>query len=166
MAVLSAYDGLPRRVDFYLSRTTMLDDGFQPEPFMWRVSSVEARPGQDPTFSHFQGVSFIRQADGRLFLIGFHNKFAPQTLFPGRDYADLYEVVFPRDMTEAGNPVLSKPAVIKVANRMLYCTDGFCSLDAAAGLFIDPVTEQLSVYATPGWVDGDTVKVTVYQSEF
>ena len=60
--------------------------------------------------------------------------------------------------------MLEMPAVTKVANRMFRCTDGFCSLDAAAGLFIDPVTKAMSVYATPGWLDGDTVKVTVYPS--
>ena len=47
VAVLAAFDGLPLRVDFYLSRSTMLDDGFLPEPVMWPVSGVAARPGQD-----------------------------------------------------------------------------------------------------------------------
>ena len=61
-------------------------------------------------------------------------------------------------------PILDTPTVTKVANRMLRCTDGFCSLDAAAGLFVDPVTKAMSVYATPGWLDGDAVKVTVYPS--
>jgi hypothetical protein len=35
---------------------------------------------------------------------------------------------------------------------------------AAAGLFVDPVTKAMSVYATPGWLDGDTVKVSIYSS--
>jgi hypothetical protein len=67
-------------------------------------------------------------------------------------------------MTEGGDPALEMPRVIKVANRMFRCTDGYCSLDAAAGLFIDPVTKALSVYATPGWLDRNRVKVTVYPS--
>jgi hypothetical protein len=160
VGVLAAFDGLPLRIDFYLSRTTVLDDGFQPEPVMWRVSEVEARSGQEPTFSHFQAINFVRQADGRLYLVGFHNSTAPQTIFPGRDYADLYEIVFPHD----ARPTLAKPAVIKVANRMLYCRDGFCNLDAAAGLFVDPGTDSMAVYAAPGWLDGDTLKLTVYRS--
>jgi hypothetical protein len=162
VAVLAQFDGLPLRVDFYLSRTTDLNDGFQPEPLMWRVSGVEARPDQDPTFSHFQSLAFIRQADGRLYLVGFHNSVAPQTIFPGRDYADLYEIVLPRQTTHDPNPALQRPAVIKVANRMLYCKDGFCNLDAAAGLFVDPDTRSMAIYAAPGWLDGDTLKVTVY----
>jgi hypothetical protein len=164
VAVLAAFDGLPLRVDFYLSRSTVLDEGFLQEPVTWPVSGVQARPDQDRTFNHFQSISFIRQADGRLYLVGFHNPIGPQTFLPGRDYADLYEVVFSRAMTEGGAPVPEMPAVIKVANRMFRCTDGFCSLDAAAGLFIDPVTKAMSVYATPGWLDDDKVKVTVYPS--
>jgi hypothetical protein len=159
VAVLAAFDGLPLRLDFYLSRSTVLDDGFLPDPVTWRVSGVEAHPDQDRTFNHFQSLSFIWQADGRLYLVGFHNSIGPHTILPGRDYADLYEVVFPR-----ADSMLEMPRVTKVANRMLRCTDGFCSLDAAAGLFVDPVTKAMSVYATPGWLDGDTVKVTVYQS--
>jgi hypothetical protein len=161
VAVLAAFDGLPLRLDFYLSRSTALGDGFLPDPVMWRVSSVAARPGQDRTFNHFQSISFIRQADGRLYLIGFHNRVGPHTILPGRDYADLYEVLFP---AMEGDSILGMPTITKVANRMLRCTDGFCSLDAAAGLFVDPVTKALSVYATPGWLDGDTVKLTVYSS--
>jgi hypothetical protein len=162
VAVVSQFDGLPLRLDFYLSRSTVLDEGFLPQPVTWRASDVEARPGQGRTFSLFQSINFIRQADARLYLVGFHNSVAPQTILPGRDYADLYEVVFPSAMTEEGDPRLQMPAVIKVANRRFRCTDGFCSLDAAAGLFIDPVTKAMSVDATAGWLDGDTVKVTVY----
>jgi hypothetical protein len=164
VAVLSAWDGLPRRLDFYLSRTPVLHEGFHPEPVSWRASSVDARPGQDREFSHFQSINFIPQADGRLYLVGFHNSTGPQAILPGRDYADLYEVVFPTATTVDDEPGLEMPAVTKVANRMFRCTDGFCSFGAAAGLFIDPVTQAMSVYSTPGWLDRDAVKITVYPS--
>ena len=163
-AVLSALDGLPRRLDFYLSRQPMLEAGFHPAPAAWHVSEVRARPGQARTFSYFQGINFIRQADGRLFLVGFHNSFLAPSFLPGRDYADLYEVAFPAGTVDATSPVLAHPEVIKVANRHLRCANGYCNLDAAAGLFVDPDTRSLSVYATPGWLHGDTVKVTVYKS--
>ena len=162
VAVLSAYDGLPRRMDFYLSRGSALADGFLPQPATWHVSEVQTRAGQEKTFSFFQGINFIQQADGRLFLVGFHNSFLAPSILPGRDYADLYEVVFPGDTIEAPAPVLTTPSVVKIANRMLRCTGGYCNLDAAAGLFVDPEAQSLSIYATPGWLDGDTVKVTVY----
>ena len=163
VAVLSAYDGFALRIDFYLSRTRGLDEGFVPDPVTWRVSRVQARPDQHPTFSHFQGINFINQADGRLYLVGFHNSMGPQAMVPGRDYADLYEVVFPPDVTGA-HPVLTAPAVIKVANRVIHCTQGFCNFGAAAGLFVDPAAQSMSIYATPGWLDGETVKITRFAS--
>ena len=165
VAVLSAFDGLPRRLDFYLSRTSSITDGFMPEPASWRVSEVHARAGLEATFSYFQSINFVRQSDGRLFLAGFNNSFASPAILPGRDYADLYEVVFPpSSMLTSGSPAtLAVPGVTRIASHRLNCKDGFCNMDAAAGLFVDPVSRSLSVYAMPGWLDGDTVKATVYR---
>lgn len=161
VAVLSAFDGLPRRLDFYLSRTSSLSDGFLPEPTSWYVSDVRARPGQERSFSYFQSINFVRQSDGRLFLAGFNNSLASPAFLPGRDYADLYEVVFPP--SSISGATLAVPNLTKVATRSLTCRDGFCNMDAAAGLFVDPDSRSLSVYAMPGWLDGDTVKATVYR---
>lgn len=163
-AVLSAYDGLPRRMDLYLSRTQTLEDGFVSEPVTWLVSEVQARPGQERTFSHFQNINFISQADGRLYMVGFHNSFFSPVMLPGRDYADLYEVVFPKASVVAELPRLEKPAIVKTANRLLRCTGGYCNMAAAAGLYIDPDTRLLSVYAMAGWLSGDAMKLTVYRS--
>jgi hypothetical protein len=153
------------RVDFYLSRTHALEGGFDPEPATWLVSEVQAGPGQERTFDHFQAINFVSQADGRLFLVGFHNTFASASAFPGRDYADLYEVMLPDASVAAESPRLEKPVIVKIANRMLRCTSGYCNLDAAAGLYIDAHTQTLSVYAAAGWLDDDTMKLTVYTGE-
>src|SRR6185503_20559860 len=97
---------LPRRLDFYLSRTSSLTDGFMPELASWRVSEVQARPGLERSFSYFQSINFVRQSDGRLFLAGFNNSFASPAILPGRDYADLYEVIFPSSTVMMnGSPV-------------------------------------------------------------
>ena len=164
VAIVAQFDGLPLRLDLYLSRTSVLTDGFLPEPLGWPVSGVEAKPDADRTFNHFQSINFVNQADGRLYLVGFHNTVGPQTVFPGRDYADLYEVVFPNGMIDGERAVLTKPSIIKVGSRKFSCTDRFCNFDAAAGLFVDPVTGAMSVYATPGWLDGNTLKITRFSS--
>jgi hypothetical protein len=164
-AVLAAFDGRPLRVDFYLSRTQALEDAFAPEPATWLVSEVQARPGQQRTFDHFQAINFVSQADGRLFLVGFHNTFSSASTLPGRDYADLYELVFPEASVEAEPPRLEKPVIIKVANRMMRCTGGYCNMDAAAGLYVDPDTHAFSVYAAAGWLNAGTMKLTVYSGE-
>lgn len=162
VAILAAYDGLPRRIDFYLSRTERIEDGFAAPSVTRRASDVDARPGQERTFSHFQNINFIRQADDRLYLVGFHNKLFYQSRWLGADRADLYEVIFPPDTIDRPEPRLVPPALVKAGSRPLRCTDGFCNLDAAAGLHVDALSQSMSVYATPGWLDGDRLKFTVY----
>ena len=160
VAVLSGRDGLPRRLDLYLSRSTDLTTGFG-DPLGWQTAFVSARNGQAPSFSHFQNINFLRQGDGRLYLIGFHNTFVNIAALPGRDYADLYEVVLPESLSRDESPMLGYPRVVKVANKRLTCGAG-CSLDAAAGAHVDPVMRALSIYATPGWIGGDTLRLTRY----
>ena len=164
VAVLSGRDGQPRRLDFYLSRTADLESGFG-TPLSWQTAFVRARNRQAPSFSHFQNINFLPQADGRLYLVGFHNTFLNVTALPGRDYADLYEVILPASVTRADTPSLDYPAVVKVANRRLRCEAGQCSFDAAAGAWIDPGSGTLSIYATPGWIDGDSLKVARYSAK-
>ena len=164
-AVLGGYDGLPHRIEFYLSETSRLEDGFRAPSVTLRASEVQARPGQDRTFSHFQNANFIRQADNRLYLVGFHNKMFYQSRMFGGDYADLYEVVFPPETIDAAVPRLAKPALVKAGSRPLRCTDGFCNLDAAAGLYVDMNTQTMSVYAAPGWLAGDRMKFTIYAAK-
>jgi hypothetical protein len=163
VAVMSSFDGLPRRIDFYLSRGPALADGFVPQPVTWPVGEVQARPDQERTFSHFQTINFVRQTDGRLYLVGFHNRTATLAALPGRDYADLYEVIFPRGAIDGPSPILAKPSIVKASNHRMRCEDGYCNMDAAAGLYLDPQTGGLSVYAAPGWLKGDTVKLTLYK---
>ena len=134
VAVLSAFDGLPRRMDVYLSRGAALEDGFLPQPATWFVSDVQARDGQEKTFAFFQTINFIQQEDGRLYMVGFHNSFFVPSFLPGRDHADLYEIVFPENTVNSPTPVLAMPSVIKVATRPMRCTGGYCNLDAAGGL--------------------------------
>jgi hypothetical protein len=162
-AVLGGYDGLPRRIEFYLSATDRLEDGFGAPSVTFRVSEVQARPGQDRTFSHFQNANFIRQFDNRLYLVGFHNKLFYQSRVLGADRADLYEVIFPRDTIDASVPRLAQPALVKASSRPLRCTGGFCNLDAAAGLYVDAVAQSLTIYAAPGWLDDDRMKLTVWK---
>lgn len=158
VAVLSGRDGDPRRLDFYLSRTADLLDGFG-VPLGWPTAYVRARNGEAPSFSHFQNINFLPQADGRLYLVGFHNTFVNLSALPGRDYADLYEIALPASVTRAERPAIDYPLVVKVANRRLGCRDGHCSFDAAAGAHVDPRTGLLSIYAAPGWIDGDYLKL-------
>ena len=163
VAVLSGRDGEPRRLDFYLSRGAQIEGGFG-EALGWQTAYVRARNRQAPSFSHFQNINFLPQADGRLYLVGFHNTFVNVAALPGRDYADLYEVLLPECVTRGNDPVLAHPQIVKVANKRLACRGGACNLDAAAGVHVDPESRSLSIYAAPGWLDGDSLKLVRYTS--
>ena len=54
-----------------------------------------------------------------------------------------------------------KVAITKVANRHLVCADGYCNLDAGAGVYVTPEGE-LIVYGAAFWVDGDRLKLTEF----
>ncbi len=156
VAVLSARDGLGRRLDFYRSHSAALGDGFG-EPVTWTADAVEAREGQDENFADFQNISLVRQADGRLFLIGLHNTAPSMEVLPGRDYADLYEVVLGADPARE----LAVPRITKIANHHLVCEDGYCNLDAAGGVHVD-ARGELVIYGAAFWVDGDRLQLTEF----
>lgn len=162
-AVLSDRDRRPRRLDLYLSRSDHIADGFDPASVSWPADEVGARTGQRPTFGDFQGISFIPQADGRLYLVGFHNTLPSLPFVAGRNYADLYEVAFPAATVAQHVPSLRKPQLVKVANKQFDCRDGYCNMDAAAGLDVDAARQSLDVYAAAGWLDGDAIRFTVYR---
>lgn len=163
-AVLSGRDHLPRRLDFYLSQSKNFLDGFNPNFVTWLASEVQAGAGQDKNFSDFQSIAFIPQSDERLFFAGFHNTIPSLRIIPGKDYGDLFEVIFPAETLRETNPVLAKPLIMKIANRQFYCKDGYCNMDAAAGLYINP-SGSLALYAATFWLDQNTIKFTAFNPE-
>jgi hypothetical protein len=157
LAALSDRDNMPRRVDFYLSKSQNILDGFKPEFVSWFTDDIIATAGEDANFTDFQSISFLQQSDGRLFLVGFHNTALNLRIIPGRDYADLYSVAFPEKFNTAPKPKLTKPVIKKITNRQFYCKDGQCNMDAAAGLYIHP-TGELSLYAATFWLEENMIK--------
>lgn len=159
--VLSDRDHLPRRLDFYLSRSKNFLDGFNPDPVTWLASEVRAAAGQDKNFSDFQSIALIPQSDGRLFYAGFHNTIPSLRIIPGKDYGDLFEIIFPAKTLRETNPTLAKPQIVKIAHRQFYCKDGYCNMDAAAGLYTNPAG-SLTLYAATFWLDKNTIKFTAF----
>lgn len=149
--VLSGRDHLPRLLDFYLSQSKNFLEGFHPDPVTWLASEVQARAIQDKNFSDFQSIALIFQSDGRLFLAGFHNTIPSLRVIPGKDYGDLFDVLFPAETLRETDPVLAKPSITKIANRQFYRKDGYCNMDAAAGLYINS-SGSLTLYATTFWL--------------
>ncbi len=163
-AVESGRDGLPRRLDFYLSKSRNILDGFQNKHLTWLISDVQARKEEDKNFGNFQSITFIQQSDGRLYLVGIHNTAPHLGILPGKDYADLYEVVFPEKITRMQNPVLAEPIITKIANRQFSCKGGYCNMDAASCLYIDS-GGRMTIYSTAFWLDEETIKFISFSSE-
>ncbi len=162
VAVLSDRDGLPRRMDFYRSRSSDLARGFDPNPVTWRAEQVKATNGQDANFGDFQNLNFITQTDDQLFLIGLHNTAPSIDPLPGRDYADLYRVELAGSVTPADGSA-DAPVITKIANKHLRCEDGGCNLDAGGSVYIDD-SEALIVYATAYWLDHGILKMTEFSA--
>jgi hypothetical protein len=139
-------------------------DGFNHDSRTWLAKDVAAIEDQDTNFGDFQNIDFIRQSDGSLYLIGFHNTAPSIDFFPGRDYADLYRVEFEQSLANTGQPELSVPVITKIANRHFRCEDGNCNLDAGAGLYIDE-TGNFTIYAISFWLDDSKIKITEFHSK-
>src|SRR6185295_4176692 len=96
-----------------------------------------------------QSSTFIRQADGSLFLLGMRH---PGGLpFAGEDYADLY-LVSPSD------PVNGPFTLTRLATRHFFATaDGagrFANFGAAGGAYVSPSGELILYSAPHDDVDG------------
>ncbi len=137
-------------VSFYVSRTSILADGFDLKPTsVIDEKAVRAAPGL--AFTKFGGssINLIQQRDGKLFLVGFsRTKADDKTGAKERHTASLWSVEFPRGDFGA------EPELTRVADRTfggeLLGDDGWGIFGAAAGIF---VTDEgaLAIYSTPRW---------------
>jgi hypothetical protein len=122
-------------LDFYLSRTQHLFDGFDPV-VSWDIDDVRAGSGQDPTFDGHQNIDFVMQSDGAIYLLGTNNNWASGG---GDDWGDLYRVEFANDDPH------NYPTVTKVANRHFDCKD-HGNFDGGAGIYVNH-DGKLALYA-------------------
>ena len=159
-AVWSDSDALPRRLEFYLSRSTNFFDGFDENFVRWLPEEVQAASGQQADFSNFQNINFLTQTDGTLYLAGTHNTARAAPVEAGEDRADLYRVDFP-EATLAPEPVLQKPILTKVAGRRFFSERNQSNLDAAGGLYVD-ASGTLALYAGFHFRDQGVMRFTEY----
>ena len=136
-------------VSFYLSRTSRLDDGFEPVPTVVDEKKVGTAPGL--SFAKFGGssINFVRQTDGSLFLIGYSRVNAqPEKNEKEKQVASLWRVRFPGDDYHA------PPDLTRVADRSfsdhLLGENGWGIFGAAAGIFVTD-DGALAIYSTPRW---------------
>ena len=142
-----------RNFDFYVS--TDLEAG-------WAGPVTVTLP--KPTYDSvaYQCVSFVRQADGSLFLLAFENTSDQAPTNPGVDLAHLWRVTVP-----AGGPVNGAwpgLAMEQVTWRRFNCKDRQANMDAGAGAWVDP-TGELHAYSVYHWRQDNRIHFSEFRAQ-
>jgi hypothetical protein len=147
------------RIEFYLSASTVLADGFL-QPKTWTCPSVSPlADGRDPAY---QTIAFLVQQNGgatRLFLVGLENGSGGEPFGNGPNFADLWEVTLPLpDLEDRSSP---PPALTFLETREFSGLREYCNFDAASGCHIAS-NGALSLYSAAHW----RVERSIRLSEF
>jgi hypothetical protein len=128
-----------RNFDFYVSND--LEAG-------WEGPVTVTLPKPTYDLVAYQSISFVKQADGQLFLLAFENTSEQAPTNPGVDLAHLWSVTVP-----AGAPINGAwPgfAMEQVGWRRFNCKDRQANMDAGSGTWVDPAGE-LHAYSCYHW---------------
>jgi len=143
LVVVGGWDS--EQLDFYKSKSSDLNSGFS-KTATWNKKELLAAPGMDTEFGKYQNLNMVKQADGKLFLVGTtHDGLTPGV---GHHWADLFSL-------EYGKRVSIK----KVASRQFDVTES--DFQAGAGLFIAD-EESLMLYSIPFNVKQNFVVIDQY----
>lgn len=142
-------------IDFYLSNETNFSCGFNKTPIKWNTKLLKAAKGQRThKLSGYQCMTLTQDELGKLYFIGTHNhsilNAAP--IEPGRDFADLFEILFvEKNLSNVVPDNFGIREITKVANKQMFCNHKQCNFDAAASVFVDR-SKNLILYSCYHWV--------------
>jgi len=141
-------------LDFYLSSGTSLEsDPHFSSIKTWYKQSMAAAAGQSAEFGQYQNLHFVRQKDGKLFMVGTYRTLNGL----GSDTADLFSVDVKKAWTW-------KVSIKKVATHHFSCQSGTCNFQAGAGLYVDSET-SLILYATNWEPAGQVIQVNEFSGK-
>ncbi len=129
---------LPRRLDLYLSKTTDVRDGFR--------SGAVSLTDEVKEFEKFQGLNFLWQKDGKLFLVGFDNTSLAAPTIDGDDLAYLYEVGVARGLKKTIPDWPSRLSFKQCSIMEFRCPDKQCNMDGGSGVYVHN-NKELLVYS-------------------
>jgi hypothetical protein len=145
-------DDGPDRFDFYISRNINdLSEWESRITYDYRIITPE-----DNMNPKFQAINFIRQDDGRLFLIGTENSNKLAPILGGRDRAYLYEIIKYVD----GKGMI-KYHLVKLNQKDFEGGGSFANFGAGAGVFVNS-QNTMSMYAVYHWRGGGTIRIGEY----
>lgn len=143
-----------KRLNLYYSKTTKLEEGFEPEPRAVEVSLDKL----DRTF-FYQNLTFVTQVDGKLFLIATENTKNTAPIINGEDWMDLFELQYDPKSLASGQ----QEAKLKfIKGSHMDCGGAYsCNFNAAATINIYN-QNILELYATPHWVDDGKITLKIF----
>ncbi|MFB0565301.1 MAG: hypothetical protein ACETWK_06430 [Candidatus Aminicenantaceae bacterium] len=161
------------RLDFYISKTENLQDGFIEKPdgddnecmaITWNWGDLNLNEPHNPKY---QSVNFVCPSssdagDGMtlLYLIGTENDDPKVPIARGADYADLYEVLIPNDMFTNQEKI---PILKRLQRKQFFPNREYCNFSAAAGIHVGSKC-KLSLYGGYYYRVGDTIKFMEFRS--
>jgi hypothetical protein len=142
-----------RNFDFYV--TTDLEAG-------WAGPVTVTLPKPKYDFVAYQCISFVKQADGALFLLAFENTSEQAPTNPGVDLAHLWRVAVPPGAPQGGAwPGL---AMEQVDFRRFNCKDRQANMDAGSSAWVDP-SGELHAYSCYHWRQDNRILFSEFRAQ-
>jgi hypothetical protein len=131
-----------QNIDFYLSRTTSILDGFL-DPVRWYYRDCLSSDDIDITY---QNIQFVLQDNGDLFLIGMENKSNAAPKVKGENVAELLAITFDQNMVDdqVTHPFIPS---IRMVNKKIFPYSFLFNFDAGSSVYIDK-NKEITLYAT------------------
>lgn len=164
--LLAGLDG--SRLDFYVSKSTNISDGFYSQPTV-------ALPSNGMVEKDSQNISLITAGDGTLFMAMTNNTNSSSPLISGDDKLWVFKIDYDMAKIEAINKELAqgKTATIspfdaistsKVVDMKLDCGGSWCNFRASG--FVYPISDKkLEILGVYHWVVDGMIKMKVFHSK-
>lgn len=151
-----------RHIDFYVSKSNDIMDGFGPVVHSWDTLDVkwEARDVSGD-FGNFQAIEFIHEVNtGQLFMAGMYNTSPAAPTVNGMDYVHLFRIEF----NAAGGQTEIRPdnfpleSITRVASKHIYSHGNQFNMQAGAGIFIHPKHREVAIYSCYHFKDSGLIR--------
>ena len=156
-----------RVLDFYISRTTNLKDGFSKQVI--RYFHSKAHKGMNP---RYQGIKLVLQDNSDLFMIGTENSWAlsPIPKNFGKNRARLYGIKYDVNHTSSKNFKSFSPSLEVIrgtSDKIFNKGRNRYNFNGGAGIYLTP-TKSLALYATHHrtYAQGKIISCTEFYPSF
>ncbi len=152
------------RLDFYVSRSTDIIQGFEEKKVTWNYGSLKSKSKRDPSY---QNINFVEPEEPgntpgmtRLYMVATENTAFAAPILHGKNLADLYEVRIPDDIIISPGKI---PQLKRIRSRQFSCDREFGNLDAAGGIYIGR-DKLMHLYTGFHWRVLETVRFVEFSS--